>query len=91
MNKITLTREQDLKFQMAKRILCIFEIGLEEEGFEFILEGESMFLRTKDEQNVFKLVDLDIEDHSGRDIVILLPRTTDAQNLVPIRLDGNDL
>lgn len=92
MSNIKLTNEQKLNLGTANRILGLFEMLLEEENIEFIIEGETMLFRTRDEQNVFKLVDSDMEDNGlGRDGVILLPRTTDAQELIPIRLDGKDL
>ena len=92
MAKLNLTLDQKLDLGTARRILSLFEMMLEEKNMEFVLEGESMFIRTKDQQNVFKLVDLDMEDDGlGRDSVILLPRTTDAQELVPIILNGKDV
>lgn len=91
MAKLNLTLDQKLNLGTARRILGIFEMMLEEENMEFVLESENMFIRTIDQQTVFKLVDLGIEDSSGRDIVILLPRTTDAQELVPIILNGKDV
>lgn len=91
MAKLNLTLDQKLDLGTARRILSLFEMMLEEENMEFVLEGENMFIRTKDQQTVFKLVDLDIKDSCGRDSVILLPRTTDAQELVPIILNGKDV
>lgn len=91
MAKLTLTREQTLKFQMAKRILGIFEIGLAEEGFELLVEGENIFIRTSDEQNVFRLVDKSVGGNLHlRDSVNLIPRTTDSQDLVPVLIDGKE-
>lgn len=91
MAKLTLTREQNLKFQMAKRILGIFEIGLAEEGFELLVEGENIFIRTSDEQNVFRLVDKSVGGNLHlRDSVTLIPRTTDSQDLVPVLIDGKE-
>ena len=92
MSESNLTLDQKLEIGSAKRILGLLEIMLDEENMEFVIESESMFIRTKDQQNVFKLVDLDMEDDGlGRDSVIVLPRTTDAHDLIPIRLDGKDL
>lgn len=91
MAKLKLTLDQKLNLGAARRILGAFEMMLEEENMEFVLESENMFIRTIDQQTVFKLVDLGIEDSSGRDGVILLPRTTDAQELVPIILNGKDV
>ena len=91
MAKLNLTLDQKLDLGTARRILSLFEMMLEEENMELVLESENMFIRTVDQQTVFKLVDLGIEDSSGRDSVILLPRTTDAQELVPIILNGKDV
>ena len=92
MANIKLTYEQKLNLGTANRILSLFETLLKKENMEFIIEGETMLFRTRDEQNIFKLVDSDMEDNGlGRDGVILLPRTTDAQKLFPIKLDGKDL
>lgn len=92
MNISNLTLDQKLELGTAKRILGLLEIMLNEENMEFVIESESMFIRTKNQQNVFKLVDLDMEDDGlGQDSLIILPRTTDAQDLIPIRLDGKDI
>lgn len=92
MTKINLTPEQKLKLGTANRILGLLEIMLDEEGFEIVLEGESFFFRTKDEKDVFRLVDRDMSPSIHmRDSVILLPRTTDGQEFVPIKLDGKDI
>ena len=92
MNISNLTLDQKLELRTAKRILSLFERLLNEENMEFVIESESMFVRTKNQQNVFKLVDLDMEDDGlGQDSLIILPRTTDAQTLIPIRLDGKDI
>lgn len=47
--------EQEIIFSSAKRILGIFEIMLGEEDFELIIENGTIYLRTKDKQNIFKL------------------------------------
>ena len=47
--------EQEIIFGSAKRILGIFEIMLGEEDFELIIENGTIYLRTKDKQNIFKL------------------------------------
>lgn len=92
MAKINLSVDQKIKLKEANQILDKFEALLLDSEFEFVVEGENMLLKTMDEKIVFRLVDLNIKDDgSGRDGVVVLPRTTDAQDLVPIRLNGKDL
>lgn len=91
MAKIILNHEQKLLLGTTERILGLFEIMLDEENMEMVLEGEDIFFQTKDNKNAFKLVDKSMNRDDPRNGVILLPRTTDAQEFIPIRLDGKDL
>lgn len=90
MAKLNMTSEQIKMSKKAQEVLEQIEEVLEENKFEFVLEGENMFLRTKDEKNVFAVVDKSLGVGIRMQSVLLLPRTTDSQDLQPIILDGKD-
>lgn len=90
MAKLNMTPEQIKISKKAQEVLEQIEEVLEENKFEFVLEGENMFLRTKDEKNVFAVVDKSLGVGIRMQSVLLLPRTTDSQDLHPIILDGKD-
>lgn len=88
MAKLEMTREDINRLNTARKIVERIENILEEEGFEFFIEGEHMFLRTMDDNNVYRLYDRSM---GGSDSIFILPRTTDAQDLIPMKLNGKDL
>ena len=80
--------ELGFKEYKSAKAMCDF---LEEEGFEFFIEGEHMFLRTSDDKNVYRLYDKSVGGSSTlRNSITLLPRTTDAQDLIPMILNGEE-
>lgn len=91
MAKIEMNIEDIQRMKVAKNIVEKFEEILEEEGFEFFIEGEHMFLRTSDDKNVYRLYDKSVGGSSTlRNSITLLPRTTDAQDLIPMILNGEE-
>lgn len=91
MAKLEMTREDINRLNTARKIVERIEDILEDEGFEFFIEGENMFLRTMDDNNVYRLYDRSVGGSSTlRDSIIILPRTTDAQDLIPMKLNGKD-
>lgn len=91
MSKLNMTQEQIKISKKAQEVLEQIEEVLEENEFEFLLEGENMFLRTKDEKNVYALIDKSLGVGIRMQSILLLPRTTDSQDLHPIILDGRNL
>ena len=86
-----MTREDIDRLNKARKIVERIEDILEDEGFEFFIEGENMFLRTMDDNNVYRLYDRSVGGSSTlRDSIIILPRTTDAQDLIPMKINGRD-
>lgn len=91
MAKLNMNVEQISIFKRAQTLLEKIEEALEETEFELVLEGENMFIRTMDEKHVFRIVDKSMGSDAGlRDSVLLLPRTNDAQDLIPVLLDGKE-
>ncbi len=91
MAKLNMNIEQISIFKRAQTLLEKIEEALEETEFELVLEGENMFIRTMDEKHVFRIVDKSMGSDAGlRDSVLLLPRTNDAQDLIPVLLDGKE-
>lgn len=91
MAKIEMNIEDIQRMKVAKNIVEKFEEILEEEGFEFFIEGEHMFLRTSDDKNVYRLYDKSVGGSPTlRNSITLLPRTTDAQDLIPMILNGEE-
>ena len=84
--------EDRIIFKKAKDVVEKFEKILEESGFEFFIEGENMFLRTIDNNNVYRLYDKSVGGNAMlRNSITLLPRTTDSQDLIPMLLNGKEL
>lgn len=91
MAKLNMNIEQISIFKSAQTLLEKIEEALEETEFELVLEGENMFIRTMDEKHVFRIVDKSMgSDANLRNSVLLLPRTNDAQDLIPVLLDGKE-
>lgn len=91
MAKLNMNMEQISIFKRAQTLLEKIEEALEETEFELVLEGENMFIRTMDEKHVFRIVDKSMGSDAGlRDSVLLLPRTNDDQDLIPVLLDGKE-
>lgn len=91
MAKLNMNIEQISIFKRAQTLLEKIEEALEETEFELVLEDENMFIRTMDEKHVFRIVDKSMGSDAGlRDSVLLLPRTNDAQDLIPVLLDGKE-
>lgn len=91
MAKLNMNMEQISIFKRAQTLLEKIEEALEETEFELVLEGENMFIRTMDEKHVFRIVDKSMgSDANLRNSVLLLPRTNDAQDLIPVLLDGKE-
>lgn len=88
---LEMTREDIFKIRKAQSIVEEFESILEKNGFEFFIEGENMLLKTIDGENVYRLYDKSMGNHSDlNNSVIILPRINDAQDLVPVKLNGKD-
>lgn len=91
MAKLEMTREDINRLNTARKIVERIEDILEDEGFEFFIEGEHMFLRTMDDNNVYRLYDRSMGGSSTlSDSIVILPRTNDAQDLIPMKLNGKD-
>ena len=90
MGKVILTNEESLLIKKSREALEKIEKVLEEYELELVLEGETMFLRTMDDKNVFAIVDRSLGSDIKRAGVVLLPRTTDSQDLFPIRLSSRE-
>lgn len=91
MANLEMTREDINRLNTARKIVERIEDILEDEGFEFFIEGEHMFLRTMDDNNVYRLYDRSMGGSSTlSDSIVILPRTNDAQDLIPMKLNGKD-
>ena len=91
MAKLEMSMEDIQRLRAARNIVEKIEEILEEEGFEFFIEGEHMFLRTMDDKNVYRLYDKSMGGSSTlSDSIIILPRTNDAQDLIPMKINGKD-
>jgi hypothetical protein len=91
MAKLEMSMEDIQRMMVARNIVEKFEEILEEEGFEFFIEGEHMFLRTMDDNNVYRLYDKSMGGSSTlSDSIVILPRTNDAQDLIPMKINGKD-
>ena len=62
MARLEISSEDIQRMMVARNIVEKFEEILEEEGFEFFIEGEHMFLRTMDDNNVYRLYDKSMGD-----------------------------
>ena len=91
MAKLEMSMEDIQRLRAARNIVEKIEEILEEEGFEFFIEGEHMFLRTMDDNNVYRLYDKSVGGSSTlSDSIVILPRTNDAQDLIPMKINGKD-
>lgn len=92
MAKLEMSIEDIQRMMVARNIIEKFEDILEEEGFEFFIVGENMFLRTMDDKNVYRLYDKSMGGSlTLRDSIVILPRTNDAQDLIPMKINGKDI
>ena len=91
MARLEISAKDIQRMMVARNIDEKFEEILEEEGFEFFIEGEHMFLRTMDDNNVYRLYDKSMGGSSTlSDSIVILPRTNDAQDLIPMKINGKD-
>lgn len=91
MARLNMLAEDISLFKKARGVLEKIEEILEETEFEFFIEGENMFLRTMDDKNVYRLYDKSMSGNSSlRNSITILPRTTDSQDLIPMKLNGKD-
>lgn len=91
MAKLNMTMVDIALIKKARTTIEKIEEVLEEMEFEFFIEGEHMFLRTMDDNNVYRLYDKSMGGNSTLiNSVTILPRTTDSQDLIPMKLNGKD-
>ena len=91
MARLEISAKDIQRMMVARNIVEKFEEILEEEGFEFFIEGEHMFLRTMDDNNVYRLYDKSMGGSSTlSDSIVILPRTNGAQDLIPMKINGKD-